>query len=82
MMYRPGFLVFTLTAFLANCGGDGDGADTGGATGPTSGPPEITGTSPDPMIEGQIATISGKNFSSTTTSNTVLLDSIEITVSA
>ena len=81
-MYRPGFLVLTLTAFLANCGGDGDGADTGGATGPTSGPPEITGTSPDPMIEGQIATISGKHFSSTTTSNTVLLDSVEIAVSA
>lgn len=79
-MYRPGFLVLTLTAFLANCGGDG--TDTGGATGPTSGPPEITGTSPDPMIEGQIATISGKNFSSTTTSNTVLLDSVEVTVSA
>ena len=81
-MYRSGLLVLALTAFLATCGDDGGSAGSGDATGPPSGPPEISGTSPDPMIEGQIATISGRNFSSTTTSNTVLLDSVEITVSA
>ena len=77
-MYRSGLLVFALSASLTACGG-GDGGD---GTGPPSGPPQITGISPNPMIEGQIATISGRNFASNTASNVVLLDSVQLMVSA
>ena len=76
-MYRSGLLVFALSAFLTACGGD-----DGGGTGPPSGPPQITGISPNPMIEGQIATITGSNFATNTASNTVLLDGVQLLVSA
>ena len=75
-MYRPIVFVLALSVFLTACGGDDD------STGPPSGPPQITGVSPDPLIEGQDATISGSNFASNTASNMVVLDGVPLPVSA
>ncbi len=75
-MYRSGLFVLVLSTFLVACGGDDNSTD------PPGGPPLITGISPDPLVEGQVATISGNNFASNTASNVVLLDGVQLLVSA
>ncbi len=42
----------------------------------------ITGVAPDPLVEGQTATITGTGFSPTPADNTVLIESIAATVTA
>jgi hypothetical protein len=59
------------------------GAATFTATATSPGPaPTITVITPDSLVEGQPATISGTNFSATANSNTVTIDGVQATVTA
>ena len=68
-------IVFLSLGFAAACGGD---PPTG--TNLSSDAPQISSVSPDPMIEGQTAVITGTNFSSDAASNTVWMDNVALQV--
>lgn len=49
---------------------------------PAPGAPAISSVSPDPLQEGQSATINGSDFSVTASNNTVTIDGVQATVNA
>ena len=72
-------IVFLSFGFLTACGGDGGGNPVDN-TDPGSDPPQISSVSPNPMVEGQSAVLTGSNFSPTAASNTVTLDNVSLQV--
>lgn len=88
--------VLLLALGLAACGGDGAGALAGpdaadprtpdSASGPRGGDasasPAITALSPDPLLEGETATISGSGFAPAAAGNAVSVDGREADVVA
>ena len=75
-MRRPArSIVFLSLGFVAACGG---GDPTSNNTTPDA--PQISSVSPDPMIEGQVAILTGTNFSPDMASNTVTMNSVTLVV--
>ncbi len=74
-------IIFLSCGYAAACGGDGgkDPVDTDDTSG---GPPQILSVSPDPLVEGQVAVLTGTNFSANTASNTVTFDNVALLVTA
>jgi hypothetical protein len=65
-------MVVLFCGYAAACGGDG--------VTPTPDPPEISSVSPNPIVEGQTAVLTGANFSEISASNTVKLDNLTLSV--
>lgn len=75
-MYRPALPALVLSlAMLTACGG-GDGDGNGGGTTPNTPPPQILSVSPDTLVEGQTAIITGLNFAASATGNFLLLNGV------
>lgn len=68
-------IVFLSCSFAAACGGDDPVAAT-------PDPPKISSVSPNPLVEGQAAILTGTNFSENAVSNTVTIDDALLPVTA
>lgn len=64
-------IVLLLCGFAAACGDP---------VTPTPDVPQVSSVSPNPMVEGQSATLTGVNFSETPAENTVMLNSVTLVV--
>ena len=74
-------IVFLSCGYAAACGGN-DAVISMTDPLPEVPQPQIVSVSPDPMIEGQTAVLSGSNFSANTASNTVTIDDVSLLVTA
>ena len=66
--------------YAAACGGDG--GDDSVTPDSTPDPPQVSSVSPDPMIEGQSAVLTGTNFSANLAEVTVTMDGVGLLVTA
>ena len=65
------------TIVILSCG---YAAACGESVAPTPDPPQISSVSPNPIVEGQTATLTGFNFSESTAANIVTMNSVRLVV--
>ena len=75
-------IIFLSCGYAAACGGGDGGNDPVDTDNTSGGPPQISSVSPDPLVEGQVAVLTGSNFSANTASNTVTFDNVALLVTA
>ena len=69
-------IVFLAFGLVAACGGGDGPTNTDSGTNPS----QISSVTPNPMVEGQSAVLTGTNFSPVAASNTVTMDNVPLTV--
>jgi len=72
-------IIFLCLGYASACGGKDNPMKADPPTDPT---PHITSISPDPIVEGQTATLTGTDFSPTASLNTVAMDDVTLVVTA
>ena len=72
-------ILFLGLGYAGACGGKGDPMTTDPPPSPT---PQISSISPDPIVEGQTAVLTGTDFSPNASLNTVTMDDLALTVTA